>query len=79
MLVDVLLVLDQLVLHPLLQIGTLRTQLRQPIDDVDHQVEAVQVVLHSHIEGGGDRALLLLAADVQLHPIVAAVLTDRGQ
>ena len=40
--------------------------MRQPIDDVLHQVEAVELVLHPHVEGGRDRALLLVAADVQV-------------
>ena len=64
MLIDVMFVLDQLVLHHLLQIGPLGAQLRQAIDHVLHQVEPVQVVLHSHVKGRRDRALLLVAADV---------------
>jgi hypothetical protein len=45
------------------QIGT---QAREPIDHVHHQGESVEVILHPHIEGGGDRALLLIAAHVQV-------------
>ena len=36
------------------------------IDDVLHQVETVQVVLHPHVEGCRDRALFLIAADMQV-------------
>ena len=65
-LVDVLLVLDELVLHHLLQVGPLGAQLRQAIDHVLHQVEPVQVVLHPHVKGRRDRALFLVAPDVQV-------------
>src|SRR5512135_805762 len=41
---DVLLVLDQFVLELLLQVDALVAGLRQTVDHVHHQVEAVQVV-----------------------------------
>ena len=66
MLVDVLLVLDELVLHHLLQVGPLGAQLRQAIDHVLHQVEPVQVVLHPDVKGRRDRALFLVAPDMQV-------------
>jgi hypothetical protein len=31
-----------------------------------HQVEAVQIVLHPHVEGRYDRALFLVTPDVQV-------------
>ena len=65
-LIDVMLVLDELVLHHLLQIGPLGTQLRQPIDHVLHQMKPVQVVLYPHVEGRCNRALFLVAPDVQV-------------
>ena len=65
-LVDVLLMLDELVLHCLLQIRAFSSQFRQPIDDVLHQVEPVQLVLHPHVERRRDRALFLVAPDVQV-------------
>ena len=40
--------------------------MRQPIDHVFHQVEAVQVILNPHVEGRRDGALFLVAADVQV-------------
>ena len=66
MFVDVVFVLDELVLHLLLQIGALGTQVGQPIDDVLHQMEPVQVVLHPHIKCRRDRALFLVAPDVEV-------------
>ena len=61
-----MLVLDELVLHHLLQVVPLGSQLRQPINHVLHQMKAVQVVLHPHVEGRRDGALFLVAADVQV-------------
>ena len=65
-LVDVMLMLDELVLHLLLQIGSLGTQMRQAINHVLYQVEAVQVVLYPYVEGRSDRALFLVAPDVEI-------------
>jgi len=48
-LVDVLLVLDELVLELLLQVDALVAGLRQAVDGVHHQVEAVQVVQHRYV------------------------------
>ena len=61
-----MLVLDELVLHLLLQVSALRTKVRQPIHHIMHQVEPVQVVLHPDVKGRRDGALLLIAADVQV-------------
>src|ERR1019366_3160330 len=65
-LVDVMLVLDQLVFHLLLQVGALESQIRYAVDHVMHQVEPVQVVLHPHVKGRRDGALFLVATDVQV-------------
>ncbi len=65
-LVDVFLVLDELVPHHLFQVGTLGTQVRQAINHVFHQVEPIQVVLHSHVKGCRDGALFLIAPDVEI-------------
>ena len=43
-LVDVLFVLDELVLHHLLQAGPLSAQLRKPVKDILHQMKPVKVV-----------------------------------
>src|SRR5262245_20792395 len=50
-LLNVLLVLDQLLLDRLLEIGGAGAQLRQPVDHGLHQMEAVHVVEHHHVEG----------------------------
>jgi len=65
-LVDVVFVLDELVLHHLLQVGPLSTQVRQPIHYVLHQVEPVQVVLHPDVKGRRDGALFLVSPDVKV-------------
>ena len=66
MLVDVLLVLDALVPHLLLQIVALGSQIWKAIDYVFHQVETVEIVLDPHVEGRRDRALFLVASHVQI-------------
>ena len=76
---DILLVLHQLVPHELDQERAPVAQLGQTLDGVDDQIEAVDVVLHPHVEGGGDGPLLLVAPHVQVF-IAAAVgqLMDQG-
>ena len=73
MLVDVLLMLDQLVLELLFQVNPLIAGLRQVVDGVHHKMEAVQIVQHGHIEGCGDGALFLVAADVDVVVVGAAI------
>ncbi len=72
-LVDVLLVLDKLVLELLLQVDALVAGLRQTVDGVHHEMEAVQIVQHRHVEGRGNGALFLVAADVDVVVVGAAV------
>ena len=72
MLVNVMLVLDELVLHLLFQVGPLSAQSRHAINHILHQVESVQVVLNSHVEGRRDRSFLFVAPDVDV-PIGSAV------
>ena len=52
--------------HGLLDVSGLRSDLRQAIDRVHHQVEAVHVVEDRHVERRRDRPLFLVAADVQV-------------
>ena len=73
MLVDVLLMLDQLVLELLFQVNPLIAGLWEPIDDVHHKMEAVQIVQHGHVEWCGDGALFLVAADVDVVVVGAAI------
>ena len=71
--VDVLFVLDQLVLQLPLQMNALAARLRQAIDDVHDEMEAIQIVEYRHVEGGRDRAFFLVAADVKVGVIGAAI------
>ena len=57
----------------LLQVDALVAGLRQAVDGIHHEVEAVQIVQHRHVEGRGDGALFLVAADVDVVVVGAAV------
>ncbi len=72
MLVDVVFVLDELVLHALLQVRAARPESSSAVDHVLHKVETIQFVLHAHIEGSGDGAFFLVTPDVQV-PIRSAI------
>ena len=72
-LANVVLVLDQLVAQRLLEVGRPSAKLRQSVDHVHDQVEAVQVVQDHHVERGCGRALLLVAAHVHVLVVGAAV------
>src|SRR3954454_15709778 len=45
----------------------------QPVDHVDDEVEAVEVVEHDHVERRRRRAFLLVAAHVEVRVVLAAV------
>ena len=66
MLIDIKLMLDQLIANHLLQVVALTTQSRHAIHDVLHKMEAVEVVLHPHIEGSRDCPLFLVAPDMEV-------------
>src|SRR5579862_2658855 len=59
-------VLDEFAQQLLLQMLTLASRLRQPVDDVHDEMEAVHVVQHGHIKRSGDRAFLLVSANVKI-------------
>jgi hypothetical protein len=63
----------EFVLKLLLQISPLGAQLRQAGDCVHHQVKAIQIVKHGHVEGSGDRAFLFVAANMQVLMVGTAV------
>jgi len=65
--------LDELILELLLEVDAPVAGLRQAVDGVHHEVEAVQIVQHRHVEGRGDRALFLIAANVKVVVVRAAV------
>src|SRR5699024_10926230 len=59
--------------HLLAQLGVADVQALDPVDHVDHQVVAVGVVAHQHVEGRGGGALLLVTAHVYAGGAVVAV------
>jgi len=71
--IDVLLVLDQLGLELLLEGDAFFSGLGQAIDGVHYEVETVEVIEHGHVEGRGDRAFLLVAANVNVAVIRSAI------
>ena len=73
MLNDVLLVTNQPIEHFLKHMRANRLQLRYSLDNVHHQVKAVQVIQHHHIERGSCGSLLFVAAHVQVLVIRAPV------
>src|SRR5260370_25454069 len=70
---------QSLVDHLLANVSRLRAERWDPIDDVHHEVIAIDVVQHRHVEGLGGRALLLVAAGVGVRVIGAAVGQTGGQ
>jgi hypothetical protein len=59
--------------HLLAQVRSFRRQSRHPIDHVHHQVKAVEVVQHDHVERRRRRAFLLVPADVEVSVIRASI------
>ena len=68
---DVLPVLDEFVAYGLLGVRCRGSELRHAVDDVGHEVKAVEVVHDHHVERRRGRALLLEAAHVQV-PVIGA-------
>ena len=58
--------LDQLVAEGLFSVGGFGAELGDAVDDVADKVETVEIVHDRHVERRGRRALLLVAADVQI-------------
>src|SRR3984893_8983867 len=70
---DVLAMFDQPGLHFVLEVIAAAGELWQAVDDVLDKGEAVHIVQYRHIEGGRDRAFLLVSAHMQVHVVLAAV------
>lgn len=70
---DVLPVLDQFVLQLLLEVDSFSAGLRQPIDHIHHEMEPIQLVQDRHVEGRRNRALFLVAADMDVVVIRAPI------
>ena len=64
--------LNQLVASELLGVGGGIAELRQAVDHVGHQVKAVEIVQHDHVERGRRGALLPVAADMEIFVVAAA-------
>src|ERR1700720_669407 len=78
---NILAVLDQPVADRLLGIGGPRAQPRQPVDHGAHQVETVELVQHAHVERRRGRALLLVAAHVDIAvpvPTIGQAMDEPG-
>ncbi len=59
--------------HVLAQMRCTVGEARHAVDHVDHEVEPVEVVEHDHVERRRRRAFLLVAADVEVRVVRAAV------
>jgi len=75
---DVALVLNESVLHLLLEINVRASGLREAIDDVHDQVEAIEVVEYRHVERSRDGAFFLVVPDMKVGVIRAAVGQPAG-
>jgi hypothetical protein len=53
--------------------GRLAGQSRDAVDDVDHEMEAVEVVEHDHVERRRRRPFLLVATHVQVAVVRASI------
>lgn len=66
MTIDIVLMFDKLVAHMLLKICALRAEVWHAVNHVHHEVKAIEIILDAHVERCRDRALFLVAADVQI-------------
>lgn len=66
MLIDIVFMFDEHILHFLLEISPLGSEMGQAIHHVLHEVEAVKIVLDPHIEGRRDGSFLLVTPDMQI-------------
>jgi hypothetical protein len=66
-------VIHQFTQEFLFQICAPRTELRQPINDVNREVKSVDVIQHGHFKWRRDRAFLLVFAHVKIIVIRSAV------
>src|SRR5215204_6468246 len=70
---DILLVLHELVADRLLSVSGPRTELRNTVDDIADEVEAIQIIHHAHVERCAGGTLLLVAAHVKIPVTIAPV------
>src|SRR5579871_3710942 len=70
---DISPVLDQLVLHFLLDVGTLLPKFRQAVDHIHYQVESVHLIQHRHIEWGRDSPFLFISPHMDVGMVLPSV------
>ncbi len=73
MLVRVVGVLDNLILQTILDMSPCDSELRDPVDDVNRQIETINLVLNGEFEGRIDIPFFHVAADVEVLVIGPAV------
>ena len=77
--VDVLLMLNELVAHLLVEVSAAVAQLGQVFDGFLHQVEAVDFILDADVEWSGDGAFLVVTMNVEVMVVTAiGKLVDEG-
>ena len=64
---------DDLILQPFLDVCTDGAQARNPVDDIDRQVEAIDLIVNGKLQRCVDVALFLVAADVDVLVVVATI------
>ena len=65
-LVDVVTMLDERILDRLLCVGGARTELRQAVDHVLNEMEAVHLVQDNHVKWRRGRSFFFVAAHVEV-------------
>jgi len=70
MFIDIVFVFDELIAHDLFEIVAFGSDMRHSVDDVQYEVETIDLILYAHIEGRGNGAFFLVAANV--HVVVGA-------
>ena len=66
---DVFAMIDERVADCLLCVSCPRSKLGQPVYHILHQVEAIKVIEHTHVEGRRSGAFFLITAHVQIDVI----------
>ena len=72
-LVNVLPMLEQRIPNGLLCVGRASAELWEAINHVLHEMEAIELIEHHHVERSRGRALFLVAADVQIPVVLPAI------
>ena len=70
---DVVRMFDQKIVHFLIQMSAAVSKLRQMLERLLDEAEAVDMVLHAHIEGRRDRALFQIAMYEEILFVVSAM------